>query len=234
MKRPTAPELDIHLPEPLRWAVQPLFRAVLLALAGYKVEVVGKLPKEPSLLAAYPHGEHANHILLPPKDIVYMAAADHWYTNILLQLATALVVDGIPVVREGANIARHNRELAVQADVLNKRKKHLLIYPQGTRRGPAETPYDLQRQLKHGIAFMALHLQKQTIPIGLVYPADFQPAKGKDNAWTNAKRRMVGGGRIVPIVVRIGEPIEPPYDNTKLARELFLSVLARELFNLTR
>lgn len=234
MKKPSHPEVDLHLPEPLRWIAQPLMRHILLALAGYKVSIVGELPKEPSLLAAYPHGEHANSLLLPPQKIVYMAAADTWYTNILLQLATSAIVDTVPVVRESSTVGHRNRELKLQERVFKKRKKHLLVYPQGTRSGPVDSAYQLRQQLKGGVGFMARYHNVPTVPVGFVYPADYQPAKGGIGAWLNFKNRLMGSGRIVPVTVRIGEPIEPPPDGSKAARELFLAVLSRELFNLTR
>lgn len=214
----------------MRLLIQPLLRTLLLRLANYQVTIEGELPSKPSILAGYPHGEHANSILLPQKDLVALAGADHWH--LLMRLLIMPVIDSLPIVRTGVGREERATEYDNQAKVLNERQKHLLIYPQGTRRGPAENAPALRQQIKRGVGFIAFHHQVDTVPIGFVYPDDYQPQKGGIGAWQNIQARLVRKGRKVPVTVRIGEPIEPPISNSRPAIELYMNVLARELYNL--
>jgi 1-acyl-sn-glycerol-3-phosphate acyltransferase len=212
---------------------QPLLRWLLLSLANYRITIEGKLPDEPSILAAYPHAEHIDALFLPPRNVVFIAGADVIYYNRVVQLASALMFDSLPLARDESATAALRTELTQQKAVLELRRKHLLIYPQGSRLGSARSEAELLRQLKPGVALMAAYHQVPVIPVGYVYPENFQPRKGG----TSAGRRLLyhwRGHRLprAEITVRIGEAIDPPESHSRQDRALFLSVLARELFRL--
>ncbi len=227
-------ESEFHLPEPIRKVSQPFLRYLLLSLANYQIRIEGQLPAEPAILAAYPHAEHIDALFLPPNNIVFLAAADLLYTNRLVQVGSSFLLDTLPVVREEEAIGSHRRELERQGWVLDQRRKHLLIYPQGSRLGEVDSEVALLQQLKPGVVVMAKRLNKLVIPIGYFYPDNYRPRKGSDSAGQRLVRHFRGHSLPkISVVVRIGEPLEPP-GQSRQERELFMSTLARELYHLAQ
>lgn len=211
-----------------------MIQAILRRVANYDVNIEGQLPQEPSLLLPYPHGEHADSILLPPRKVAYVAARDTFFTNVVQRYILAAVLDTIPITRGKSKELGHNqlkREIALQKQVLEQRHKHVVVYPQGTRRGSADSHDELRTQLKDGIPFMARKLQVPVVPIGIHRPDGYDPKKGGTNAWTEFKTALRSGQRAPgrEVTVRMGDPLpaEAIVDN-----ELFMSTLAYELFAL--
>ncbi len=197
-----------HYPLAVSRVIQPLARKILLGVANYQVKINQELPTEPTILVAYPHGEHANSLLLPPNEVGYLAAADYWFQNVFLRWAIANVVDVVPISR-GEQFSREefDREI-LHMKRLMKRNKHLLVYSQGSRLGPAESEKELQEQLKKGVLLMGRLLNVSSItPVGFVYPREYQPAKGGVSAW---KRLRSGDRSPVHIEVNIGDAIPVP------------------------
>lgn len=211
---------------------QPVLQAMLRWLANYHVTLVGQLPDRPSLLLPYPHSEHIDSILLPARKTTLVAARDTFFRSAWQRVLLASVLDTIPLSRkEDFSHTRFKEEIAMQQDVLQRRKKHVVVYPQGTRRGAAESVVELQTQIKKGVPLMARHLEVPVIPVGIHHPVGYTPRKGETDAWREAQAAWRRGAWPTrrEVTVRIGEalPLEVLKDN-----ELFFATLAQELFTL--
>ena len=221
------------IPNWVRAVSQPLLRHLLLFIANYHVKVEGKIPTTPSFLFAYPHGEHANSILLPSRNITYVAARDTFYKSRRQQVLLSTLLNTLPISRaEDFSKAGFQREVAAMQEVVETRHHHLLVYPQGTRRGPAESAEELEQQLKQGIFLMLKELGIPAVPVGIVYQDDYNPAKGVTDVWRVAKQTLPHLQRPPrrDVVVRFGEEI----DASSMARRAFMHLLAQELFQLTK
>jgi 1-acyl-sn-glycerol-3-phosphate acyltransferase len=215
----------------LRRLSQPVLRWLLLKLARYQVTIEGELPEDPSLLLAYPHGEHANSILLPSKDITYVAARDTFFKTQAQQTLLSFVLNTLPISRdEDFTRERFEQEVAAMQAAVEHQDHHLLVYPQGTRRGLATDAEELQCQLKPGIHLIAKKVGIPVVPVGIVYEDGYDPRKGGTDVWRETKKGLRHGRRPPQreVRVRIGEPLEVENRN----RKEFLAQLAQQLYQL--
>ncbi len=218
-------------PDWLRSFSQPLLRWILLHLANYNVTIDDPLPQEPSLLLAYPHGEHANSILLPSHEITYVAARDTFFKSAAQQYLLSLILNMVPISRD-EDFSRESlaKEVSAMQQVVQQKHHHLLVYPQGTRRGAAEGPEQLCQQLKPGIHLIAKQIGLPVVPMGIVYEPGYDPQKGTTDVWRETQRAIRQGKRPPKrnIHVRIGDPIS--LENKH--RKVFLAELATILYQL--
>lgn len=227
-------ESPLHLPRIVADPLQHVIRSTLLGLARYHVIIEGDLPDTPSLLLTYPHGEHANSILLPPSKVSYVAARDFFFQSTLMRYAISLAVDMLPITRQAASRETLYEEILLQQRMLHSRKKHVLVYPQGSRLGPAESREQLTQQIKPGVLLMAQQLEVPVIPIGLVYPPDYQPSKQGPNAWNELKSALKKG-ELPPhreVIVRTGQPLHIPETSNRKNRAHFAEITAEALWEL--
>lgn len=212
--------------------LQPVVRQALLNwVARYSV-ISDALPETPSLLLAYPHGEHADHILFPTEQIGIIGARDYWFRSLLFRMLVATVVDALPVERENPTISTISQEVDWQKGFLQQRKKHLLLYPQGSRIGPAQSFSDLQEQIKSGAAFMARKLQVPVYPVVLHHQEGYVPQKGGTNAWDRFVQSLSSGQlpEKLPVRVEVGKEISIP--NNKREDRAFLTQLAQAFWSM--
>lgn len=225
----------LHLPLSAANFIQTATRRFLLGLANYELTFEGELPPEPALLVGYPHGEHINSLFLPPTEVGYVGAADHWYKTILSQVLVALIADMVPVTREGATRTQLMEEILWQRDLMQERHKHVMVYPQGSRMGKAGSPAELQAQLKKGIFLMADVLQRSEVyPVGFQYPDDYNPHKGADSAGQRLKNSLLHGHLpdLKQVTVRVGAPIPLPVKRSKFEDTKTLKKMAETLYDL--
>jgi len=220
-------------PNWLRGLSQPVIRWLLLKLARYNVRIEGELPSDPSLLLAYPHGEHANSILLPSKDISFVAARDTFFKSQAQYMLLSLVLNLLPISRdEDFTRERFAQEVMAMKSAVEEQRHHLLIYPQGTRCGSATGVDELQRQLKPGIHLIAKQLDIPVIPVGIVYESvsGYDPRKGGTDAWRSTKNAL-RQKHLPPereVLIRIGDALELDDMN----RKEFMTRLAQDLYQL--
>ncbi len=238
------------MPAPIRWVSQPVLCRLLTCLANYHVELEGNLPDYPALLGSYPHRQHADSLVLHEvvRRLSVMGGADHWFhTDKVRQLGVSAIVSTIPLLRSdkeegGVGRTDRNRELAMVEAALRRGDK-VNWYVTGSRVGAAQSWEEFTtpglKAIKPGIAKHAQQLQVPVIPLGFIYPADYQPSRLNQvpDAWHNFLHRLSGGGRRVDIMIRAGEPLDPPAElgNTienKKARTVFLGQLAAALWEL--
>ncbi len=223
-------EGPIYYPQVLTDIVQPILRQALLSLARYEVSISGEQPNSPSLLLAYPHNEHINTLFFSPLENGAVVARDYWYENIFLRGLLATLYDTVPITRTATGTNTLKKEIQWQADLMEKRGKNILVYPQGSRIGSVDSPQDLAESLKRGVALMARSLQVPVYPVGIEYPEGYEPRKDGEDAWKRfthsvAKRTLP---ERVKIQVHYGTPILPP-ENRAHDTE-FLSTVAHTLW----
>lgn len=210
-------------------------RGALLRAANYNVAFEGTFPKStpenPYLVAFYPHNEHANSILIPQiEDITYLAAHDHFYKKMFNPLAVMawLTASTIPVVRRKEDQGPSAfKDLVSHVEKAFAQSQKVGIYPQGTRAGKISTPEELAKQLEKnkGTANLSARFQAPDIPVGFLYPSEYQPSKGG----VTADKRILEsfrGKKAEPVTVKvvIGEPIPPLADRQHA--ESYMSGLA--------
>ncbi len=222
--------------------VRECFRSALLKAGKYDVQFEGQLPPSTPenrfFIAPYPHGEHANSFLFPlSSNIVYLAAHDHFYRNLLNYSLAYFVASTIPIVRRSTAemfSGKKTTERRIEQAFHNSQK--VAIYPQGTRSGPADSPEALAKVLEknRGLASLSQHFQASVIPVGFVYPPEFQPRKhgpsGDQRIWQRLR-----GKEVPPITVgvKIGEPIEPlPQNARKKESQEYMHELAYMLWSM--
>lgn len=211
------------------------FRRALLGAAKYNVEFEGEFPKstptEPYMVAMYPHNEHANSLLIPQREnLTYMAAHDHFFKNPLqlLTIMAWLTAATIPVVRDKKD-QTPSRTKKMYADIKKAfgRSQKVAIYPQGTRSGTYLSPELLAEPLMRniGAAKISNHFQAPVIPIGILYPFDYQPIKDGPSGGRRIKQRL-SREPVEPVTIKVlvGDPI-PPLADRKHA-EQYMSGLA--------
>ncbi len=221
-----------------RQIIREASRQILFRAAQYQVTQEGSFPqshpgKDNYLVALYPHGEHGNSLLIPQKEnLTYMAAYDHFYRNPLqlLSLAVWLTAATIPVVREeGKQTPASYRRLLKDVKKSFSRGQKVAIYPQGTRSGVAQNADELALVFRQntGVAHLSHILDAKIIPVGLVYPPEFQPSKAGPSGGKRIVSRLRGEPvDPVNIQVKVGEPLLPPKDKKILPEYMmFLSSL---------
>ena len=218
-------------PKWVRTVSQPLIRRLALWAVNYSVEIDGDLPSEPSLLVAYPHGEHLNSFLLRPDNITYVAAHDTFFKSAIQQAVISLALNITPISRyQDFSREKMDRELARMKEVV-KEKHHILVYAQGTRRGRAKDEQTLFRQVRPGVHVMAQELGVPVYPIGISYEGDYNPQKGMTDAWRDLFK-AIAKGKTLPrrqITLRIGEELPAILLDERRA---FLEALAHEMYTL--
>lgn len=149
---------------------------------------------------------HASHVDTPTllrslpgrwrRRTVVVAAADYFYTDPVRAAAVSLAFGTIPVERDGVSevsAARMHRLLA--------RGWNLLLYPEGTRSRDGRIG-----ALYRGAAVLATTHRLPLVPIGLEGTHHVLPPGA------SLPRRH-------PVVVRIGAPLTPPFDDVPALTE---------------
>lgn len=222
----------LYYPEFFTDRFQPIIQQALLGLARYSVRIEGEMPLTPSLMMAYPHNEHINSVFFPPRETGFVVARDYWYENVLLRMLLATLFDSVPITRETTGASTLKQELLWQEEFMTKRQKNLVVYPQGSRVGDADSPAELAQDIKRGVALMARSLKVPVYPVGLVYPKQYRPKKNGESAW----KRFVGAvsqGKLpeqTEITIRVGNPLSPPENRGQDVE--FLNTLASSMWHL--
>lgn len=217
-------------------------RRSLLQAGKYDVKISGEMPESspanPYFVALYPHGEHANSFLFPQAfNLIYLAAHDHFYRNLLNYALAFFTVSTIPIVRRPGENIRASQELASQRiRQAFERSQKVAVYPQGTRSGPTQSPEELQQALvkNRGISLFSSQFQAPIIPVGIVYPDGYNPRKGEPAGGTRILQRLAMK-KVDPMMVelKIGQPLLPPSENArKTETQEHMMALASVLWSL--
>lgn len=189
---------------------QPMMRTILLSLANYHPQVEGEFPSAPFLALPYPHGEHLDSLLLPARTekLVYVAARDTFFSNWLVRFFLPLVLDAIPISRNGDfSRERFKSELSKMQNIVSA-GHNLVIYPQGSRLGPATSADQLADQIKPGVFLIARLLANAgttIVPVGIIHASNYDPQKGGVSAGQVLKNNWPQRPPRQEVTIRIGE-----------------------------
>lgn len=195
-----------HLPKYLAAPVQFFSHHLLIWLTNYQVKTHRQLPQQQHLIAAYPHSQHADSILLPPSRLAFIAAQDTFFKSNLARWILATVIDTLPLNRTLKPKTLLKKQIENMTNYLSEHpQKHLLVYPQGTRAGAVEDINALD--LSVVAAHLAIQLGLPILPIYIQYPADHQPNKHKPDISKEVKWQQLRRPPKRVVNVYLGESI---------------------------